>query len=207
MVLPLVLGGVAHSAVIGRNLLPWLKKPLDFGARLGGEPLLGANKTFHGLVVMPSASALSAWTLALVWEPNGYPGGFAFLTMPSGAFRFGMLAGTADALAELPNSFVKRLLHIPAGCHPRGIGKALSYLVDQVDSVVGIVLVMWAVYRPPHRLLASIFVTGSLAHIAIDIMLYLLGVKKLNEENALVGGKYPRPNSACAPQMEGSSMR
>lgn len=194
MVLPVVLAGMVHSAVIGRDLLPWFKKPLDFGTRLGGEPLLGANKTFRGLIVMPVASSASAWALALIGKPRRYPRGFAFLARPGPAFRFGLLAGTGYALAELPNSFVKRRLHIPPGDHPRGIGKALSYVVDQIDSVAGIVLLMWAVYRPPHRVLASIFIMGSLAHMAIDMLLYLFGVKKYNGSSS--------PYSRGSPKMK-----
>jgi len=194
VVLPVVLAGVVHSAVIGRDLLPGFKRPLDFGARLGGEPLLGANKTFRGLMVMPAASSVSAWALAFMGEPERYPRGFAFLARPGPAFRFGLLAGTGYALAELPNSFVKRRLHIPAGDHPRGIGKALSYVVDQVDSVAGIVLLTWAVYRPPRRVLTSIFITGSLAHTAIDMLLYLFGVKKYNGSSS--------PCSRGSPEMK-----
>jgi hypothetical protein len=177
VVLPVVLGGAVHSAVIGGDLLPWLKKPLDFGARLRGEPLLGANKTFRGLVVMPLASALSALALASTWGPNAYPPGFAFLATPGPAFRFGLLAGTGYVLAELPNSFIKRRLHIPPGGRPTGIGKAFSYMADQADSVAGIVLLVWVVYRPPRPLLASILVTGILAHVGVDLLLYLFGVK------------------------------
>jgi len=184
VVLPVLLAGVVHSIVIGRDLLPWLRKRLDFGVRFHGEPLLGANKTIRGPLVMAAASAVSAWALAFAWRPDQYPRGFAFLAKPGPAFRFGLLAGVGYSLAELPNSFVKRRMHIPPGGRPRGIGKVLSYLVDQIDSVAGIVLIMRLVYAPPRPVLISIFMLGTVAHIAIDMLLYVFGVKKFNRPSS-----------------------
>lgn len=180
VILPVAIAGAVHSVVIGRDLLPRLKKPLDFGVPLGGEPLLGENKTFRGPFVMTVATAVSAWALAFVSHPDRFPLSFTFLSRPGPAFRFGLLAGMGYSLGELPNSFVKRRLHIPAGGRPKGTGKALCYLVDQVDSVAGTVLLMWVVYSPPRRVLASILVLGTLVHVGIDMLLYLFGVKKLN---------------------------
>jgi hypothetical protein len=180
VVLPVLLAGVVHSVVIGRDLLPWLRKPLDFGARLHGEPLLGSNKTFRGPLVMSAASAVCASALALVWGPEQYPRGLTFLSRPGPAFRFGLVVGVGYSLAELPNSFVKRRLRIPAGERPQGVGKSITYLVDQMDSVAGIVLLLRAVYSPPRPVLAAIFVLGTLAHIGVDLLLYAFGVKKFN---------------------------
>src|SRR4051794_2568433 len=57
VILPVLLAGVIHSLVIGWDLLPGLRKPLDLGARFRGEPLLGVNKTIRGPLVMAAASA------------------------------------------------------------------------------------------------------------------------------------------------------
>ncbi len=183
VVLPVLLGGVVHSIVIGRDLLPLLRKPIDFGVRFRGEPLLGANKTFRGPLVMAAVSAVGAWALAHVWEPYQYPRGFGFLARPGPAFRFGLLSGVGYSLAELPNSFVKRRFHIPAGDRPQGGGKALTYLIDQIDSVAGIVLLLRVVYAPPRSVLAAIFFLGTLAHIGVDLFLYVFGVKKFNRRS------------------------
>jgi hypothetical protein len=91
-----------------------------------------------------------------------------------------LLAGLAYALGELPNSFVKRRLHIQPGDRPGGIGGIVAYAVDQADSVAGIVLLMRLVYAPPRGVLTSIFIWGTLVHIVIDLSLYLFGVKSLN---------------------------
>jgi hypothetical protein len=161
--------------------MPGLARPLDFGVRFRGEPLLGKNKTFRGPVVMAAASALSAWALASVSQPSQLPPGFDFLSRPGPAFRFGLLAGLGYALAELPNSFVKRRLRIQPGDRPAGLGGVTAYAVDQADSVAGIVLLMRLVYSTPNRILASIFVWGTLVHIVIDMSLYWFGVKTLNK--------------------------
>ena len=54
----------------------------------------------------------------------------------------GLAVGTLAALAELPNSFLKRRLNIPAGQSGPGAMRALFYFVDQVDILAGV----WLAY-------------------------------------------------------------
>ena len=59
--LPVVAAGLIHVAVIRAGFFPGLARiPLDGGISAGGRPLLGANKTLRGALVMPAAYC-AAW--------------------------------------------------------------------------------------------------------------------------------------------------
>ena len=197
VILPVVLAGIVHSAVIRGNWLPSLAQPLDFGAQLGGRPLLGANKTFRGPLVMLAGSALAAWALSLALNAAGMaecalhpalpcaplaaarwlPHGFEFMLAPERAAMLGALMGLGYALGELPNSFIKRWLGIAPGGNPGGVAGFLCYLADQVDSVLGVTVLLGCFYAPPAEVLLALLALGSLIHIVFDYCLYLTGVK------------------------------
>ena len=49
-----VLGAPAlHAPVLTFDLLKPLKRPLDFGATIGGRRVFGDNKTWRGAIVRP----------------------------------------------------------------------------------------------------------------------------------------------------------
>src|SRR5438105_12374363 len=121
VMLPVIVAGVVHSVAIRFNLLPALAKPLDFGLRLGGKPLLGANKTFRGAAIMIAVSAFSTWALSFGFSPDWLPQGFGFMARPGPAFALGAVMGFGYALGELPNSMLKRRLGIAAGGGPGGM--------------------------------------------------------------------------------------
>ena len=91
---PLVIAGGLHMAVVTLDLLPALKIPIHQG-------WFGRNKTWRGLILMPVAAALGVMLAASVWPAQF--GGWNPVVL-------GVLLGLAYALAELPNSFVKRRL-------------------------------------------------------------------------------------------------
>ena len=80
-----------------------LSRPIDGGCRLGdGQPLLGASKTWRGLVGSVLATALVAWLLRLGW-------------------LFGACFGLMAMLGDLLSSFCKRRLRLNASTRATGI--------------------------------------------------------------------------------------
>ena len=177
VILPVIMAGIVHSIVIRFNLIPQLARPLDFGACLRGQPLLGANKTFRGVIIMMAGTALSAWALSYLLPGEQLPGGFGLMTQPGPASMAGLIMGLGYSLGELPNSFIKRRLRVPPGGRPAGATRALFYFADQMESVIGVVILLWAVYAPAYGVLLALLVTGGLVHILFDVCLYLFGVK------------------------------
>jgi hypothetical protein len=157
--------------------VPQLARPLDFGVRFHGEPVLGDNKTLRGLLIMVLGSALFAWGSSFLLTPDRFPAGMPFLAGQTSAIVFGLLLGLGYSLGELPNSFVKRRLRIAPGARPAGSSRILFYLTDQMDSVIGVVLLVGIVYAPPLNWVISLLLVGGLVHILFDRLLYATRVK------------------------------
>jgi len=168
ILLPLVAAGVAQGFVIKRNPWPALALPLDGGREWRGRPILGPNKTVRGVLVMVTATAVASAVVFRLIPPAPAP--------TYGWFGVGILLGLGYALAELPNSFVKRRLGVQAGTASKR-GRRLQYLADQGDSVVGVVLVVACVFDFSARALVALGLAGLLVHILFDRGLHATGVK------------------------------
>lgn len=178
VILPVVAAGAVLSVSLRTGFLAWAARPLDAGRRWGGRSILGANKTWRGPLLMLTVAPATAWLLSLVLPPAAWPAGFAFLAEPGPALGYGLVAGAGYSLGELPNSFIKRRLGAAPGARPGGGLGRIFYCVDQFDSVLGVALGIWLIYRPPAATLAALIGIGGLVHILFDLMLYRVGVKK-----------------------------
>jgi len=226
VILPVVAAGIVHSAAIRFDWLPQLTKRLDFGMCLGGRPLLGANKTFRGPIIMLVVSAAGAWALSFGLSAAWLPQGFEFMSQPEHAVWLGAVMGLGYALGELPNSFVKRRLGIapgtrphavptgvsaagdrePPGGRPSGISGKICYIADQVDSVLGVIVLLWWIYAPPAGVLLALLAAGSVVHVVFDQCLYILGVKHrvAQAETSLpplARTSTPQPKSSSFPKL------
>ena len=158
---PLVIAGGLHMAVVTLDLLPSLKIPIH-------ESWFGRNKTWRGLIVMPAAAALGTVLAAAGW-PEQFGGWNAIV--------LGVLLGLAYALAELPNSFVKRRLGIEPGKRPPRHA-AWFALFDQADSAIGCVLVYgWALGLTPGTMLLFLAL-GPAIHLLVNYTLYLMRLRR-----------------------------
>jgi len=162
LIAPAVLAGVVHGAVIKRDLLAQLAKPLDGGRQWRGRPVLGPNKTWRGLLVMSGVSTIGALAQSALGEYD-----------LSSALAIGLALGLGYSVAELPNSFVKRRLGIGAG-ETRG---RMQYLADQADSVIGATVAV-SFFVHARALLVSVVAAGLVLHIVIDELLYVFEVKQ-----------------------------
>lgn len=177
LILPVVMAGLGHVLLLKTRLLQPLALPVDGGRQWKGRPLLGPNKTWRGVLVM---TVLTGWLTSLQAATErrmhlrevGVGRNYRLRPWPAGS-----IVGLAYCLAELPNSFLKRRLGVPPGGRSERAAH-LQYLVDQLDSVIGCLLALRMVYRPQRGEMMPAFVLGSLAHIAVDQLLYRLGVKR-----------------------------
>jgi len=180
IIVAFVIAGLAHSAWLGSRWSSTLAIPLDGGLRVRGRRLFGDNKTVRGFVVMIPAAALSFTGLFIVLS----------LILPSVAeslwplTRFGYLslgawAGFGFMAGELPNSFAKRQLDVAPGRPPKGrAGAAVSFVVDRLDSIVGMLAAVSLVSPTPWKTWLFVLVIGPAVHLAFSILLYRLGVKE-----------------------------
>jgi len=174
---PILLTGLVHLAVMKRDWLPALRRtPLDGGASWRGKRVFGANKTLRGAVVMIGGSALAASLLAQVansWLGWSVPIEFA-RAHPA---AWGGLLGFGYIVGELPNSFIKRQLDIAPGAMARGARGRLFWVVDQLDSLVGILLAVLPVWQPSLALVLVSIVVMLVAHPMSAWVMVLAGLK------------------------------
>jgi CDP-archaeol synthase len=168
LILPVVLGGLGHVAVLKTDVLSALAIPLDGGTQWRGRPLFGANKTWRGIIVMTTATAFAAGLQGeLARRLHGASEVEARRSARVNAWSAGAICGLTYCIAELPNSFVKRRLGIAPGARTITRG-GLQYLVDQGDSVVGCLIALRLLYRANAGELVTAFVLGLAIHIAVD---------------------------------------
>jgi hypothetical protein len=173
--IPVTFAAIVHMVVVRLRMLEWLNHPLDLGKRFRGERIFGDSKTFRGILVMVMMSmagvALLWWLL--VW----FPGLQHYNILDFGQYStifYGLLYGLGYTLAELPNSFAKRQAGIPEGKR----GSWLNILIDQADSPIGCLLILW-----PFTGIDVVFMlAGSVfylfLHLFFNVMLYLAGLRK-----------------------------
>jgi CDP-archaeol synthase len=177
-VAPVVLSGLTHVAVIKLGVMKSLASvPLDLGASVNGHRLFGENKTLRGAVAMVLAT--SAWVFLQVRISRGSAWAVGLSPAFEGAhpLSWGALAGAGYVAGELPNSFIKRQLGIAAGAAARGGLRALFWTVDQVDSVIGVLLFLYPVWHPSPAVVAALFGVTLLVHPLVAFIMMLLGLK------------------------------
>lgn len=132
--IPVVIGGVLHMICVKRNYLSALVVPIHTG-------LLGENKTWRGLLIVPLLTALGGfclwpaeWLMMQIFEVN--------LLSQWNLGLLGLVAGIGYVLAELPNSFFKRRIGVQAGEVPED-KKYWFIALDQLDSGLGTAIAYW----------------------------------------------------------------
>jgi CDP-diglyceride synthetase len=180
----LVCAGATNMAFVKAPLLERLERPMDGGVLLrDGKRMFGANKTWKGFIGMIVITAI--WLAAAGWLAANFPDirrlsliPFEELTPPFNVWFFGAVWGLAYALAELPNSFLKRRIDIPPGENASGIKGFFFLALDQADSVIGCVLVLPLFSSITWQDAIVLVVLGSFAHYLTNLGLYVVHLKK-----------------------------
>jgi len=174
---PIIAAGLVHLMVLKFDLLPGLRRrPIDGGLTFRGRRLFGDNKTWRGAFVTIATTTLAAWTLARLsaccWHlPILAP--FAV----SHPLAWGLLLGVGYILGELPNSFAKRQLGIAPGASGQGLAGRVFWVIDQLDSLAGMLIVIAPIWRPSPALLATIVAIMLVAHPVSAWIMVQFGLK------------------------------
>jgi len=178
LITPVLVAGIGQVAILKTGLLSRLAVPLDFGLRWRGKPVLGPRKTWRGVIVMTTLSALAARSQAMAVRQNPRLRAMCpFDYQQVNPWLVGAALGLGYCIAELPNSFVKRRLGI-APAHTSQRLAWLQYLIDQSDSVVGCLVALRFFYRPRTAETGLAFATGLALHVGVDRLMHALGVKR-----------------------------
>ncbi len=179
IIAPLIIAGVVHSIVIKNNFFAELKMPIDSGRLIAGKPVFGENKTWRGFFITISISIVIVGLQTILYAQPFFAKISVINYQNINWLILGSLLGCAYNIAELPNSFIKRRLSIESGRFSRR-GFLVQYLIDQADSSLGVVLVLFLFYQLQWNFLVYVFLIGTLVHIFIDQLLYFFHVKHWN---------------------------
>ena len=171
-----VLAGMAQTAWFAMPLSRRFAWPIDRGARLRGHRVFGEHKTVRGFVIMIPAAAVSFAILAAI---IGNPAAAGLWPMTIGGYAvLGAWAGLGFMLGELPNSLIKRQLGIaPGQCPPNNRAAALQFLVDRLDSGIGMLLMVTLVGGIPSMTWLLVLAIGPAIHWAFSVLMFHLGLK------------------------------
>lgn len=153
---PIVIGGVLHMMAVTHDWLPNWRTPIH-------EGLLGRNKTWRGMILMPVFTALGGLLLWPLWGDQ--------------SLAIGATVGLGYMLAEWPNSFIKRRLGIQPGATPRQHAW-MGVMADQLDSAIGAALA-YALYPGVEASVCMLYVlTFPLTALAVKRLLFMAKLKR-----------------------------
>lgn len=180
--MPVIFAGIFNMLFVKTSLYRRLKAPIDRGKCLAdGRRIFGDNKTWIGFVGMIVSNMISqilwgfvcqAWLGSWNYIYEYHENTWMFNLVIGGIF------GLVYMVSELPNSFIKRRLDIPDGKTVSGKKGHIFFVVDQVDSLFGVVLVLAALYLMPWWQYWLYILLGGGTHIGVNLVLYKLKIRK-----------------------------
>lgn len=181
--MPVIFSGVLNMFFCKSAFYKRHNKPIDcHKVWFDNKRILGDNKTYIGFVSMIVICVVFSVVYGAVLAVVGGDKFSAFYenrnNTPLYNILTGFLLGFAYMLFELPNSFIKRRIDIPDGKTVKHFKGILFFVIDQIDSMFGVMLVVACFARFSFgRYMFYVFL-GGLTHIVINLGLYLSHVRR-----------------------------
>lgn len=182
--MPVILAGVANMAFVKSELFSWAYYPMDnYKILKDGKRLFGDNKTWKGFFGMIAFGII--FQILWAWVNRTVP----FLSQHHFIYQkhentlqlnitLGFLLGFAYVICELPNSFIKRRLSIQPGKAANNYLKFPFIFIDQIDSIIGCVLVIASFNPLSLGQIVLYILLGGMTHIIINLLLYWSRLRK-----------------------------
>lgn len=180
--LPVIIGGVFNMLFLKIKVLAFLKFPVDCGKSLNGKRIFGDSKSLLGFIGMMLGTSIAAiiWGAFLKYMGlehyniiyKNYPNTVCFNLLSGAAFGF------AYMIFELPNSFLKRRFDIDAGSRGRFPVNIFTFVYDQIDSMIGVMLVLAIFARLSFSQYILAIILGGITHVLVNMILILFKVRK-----------------------------
>ncbi len=179
-----IMAGVLNMLFTKTRFFMRSNPPIDGGKTLSdGRRLFGDNKTWKGFFGMVVCGGLSQvlWGLICSGSDKLTAGNALYSALPNTPLvnlSAGLMFGLAYALFELPNSFIKRRLDIEAGKTGSGAVGVLFFIIDQIDSLVGVVMCLALICGMSLPMYFGYILVGAFTHIAVNLALYALHIRR-----------------------------
>lgn len=166
--------GISNMSPIFAAVIPGLrnlKTPIDFGRSFRGHRLLGANKTWRGLLTGTICGGL--FCLFQFWLISTFQPTFPAAMSPYlevNPFLFGAALGFGALAGDVIESFFKRQFNIPAG--------EAWIPFDQTDYIIGALVMMLLFFTPDILSVVAIFLLWAGLHFLFSYIGFRAGLKK-----------------------------
>lgn len=147
-----------------------IEKPVDFGRKLNGLPLLGSHKTWRGVVCGTIAGMLTVWLQSLLFKTSFFKEISLLNYQEINIFLFGFLISFGAIFGDLLFAFFKRRQKIISG--------ALWIPFDQVNYVIGAFLFLTPFFKIELNFWIGLIVLTFFLHIFVNHLGYWLGLQK-----------------------------
>lgn len=178
-----MLAGISNMIFTKTTLYKEKAKPIDRGICLkDGKRVLGDNKTNIGFISMIIFNIIAQVICGMVYETLGISSELELYQEFPNIWIYniiiGFWLGFSYMICELPNSFIKRRLDIKPGKTDNGIKGFLFLIIDQIDSLIGVVLVLNIISDISWIKGLMYIVLGAFTHISINYILYKLKIRR-----------------------------
>lgn len=181
--MPLILGGICNMLFTKSKLYKENNLPIDnYKMCKDGNRLLGDNKTWIGFYSMIVFCIICQVIWGIICKFCGITNLNEWYSLIPNTLLFnvyiGFLIGLSYVLFELPNSFIKRRLNISPGKTGKGLKGCLFFIIDQIDSLLGVFLVLVFFAKIGWLDYLRYLLLGFITHIAVNWILYSLRVRR-----------------------------
>lgn len=170
--------------VVKQNMFKKYAKPLDRNITLkDGKRIFGNNKTLLGILSMIICSIIThvIWGIMCGIVPFLHYNNMLYLNNKNTItynIVIGAIMGFAYMICELPNSFIKRRINIPDGKTVQGIKGKIFFIIDQIDSMFGIMLVLMILVKFNLLYYILYIIIGGVTHIIVNLILYKFKIRR-----------------------------
>lgn len=164
-----ILGGIGNMIFVKTTFYKNHRRAID-----NGKNIFGNNKTWIGAFSM--IIQVTIFQILLSYTPITKYNYIYEINENSFILNLiiGLLLGLAYIIFELPNSFVKRRLKIEPGKTKNWI----SYIVDQIDSILGVTIVLCFFTDMTISRFLGYIILGAITHSVINLILYFIKIRK-----------------------------
>jgi len=170
-IFPAYVANMLPSMFSGGKFLHFLKIPVDSGIKVKGMPLLGKNKTIRGFLVGILGAMLFALIQRLLYPVPFFNRLSLFDYTGMNVLMLGFLLGFGALLGDALESCIKRRLNLKPGT------PFIPW--DQLDYVVGALLLVSLLYVPPASVIVTILIVTLPLHILVNVVAYMLKLKSV----------------------------
>lgn len=181
-VMPIIFAGILNMLFTKTKFYNKHKRPIDNRRSINNKRILGDNKTWIGFGSMVIISGFTHVIWGYILRLLNLESKSDYYVKHDNRITYNLIVGLSNGfiymVSELPNSFIKRRLDIDSGKRANGIKGVLFYIIDQIDSIVGIAYLIKKLSKINVRETLKYIGIGGFVHAIINLILFKIKVRE-----------------------------